>query len=308
MTDRRKDRRKYPTWGDFLKENRTQRFRSAREFCSAAEVGISYPQYSRYEAGEQLPNLDQALKICRLLGIPFLEGILHWCRAQLADPGDQAELLEKMKEVQRIEGGGSQSEGQPSDGDSLNDQPGFLLSGEGLNKVLVFNKTHLRLFSSHPAYRDIFTYINSYAPEWITSEELSQAVDLTVPRVEAMLEELNDLGVILLAGGRCRAAKKGFYFPDDEDFFELRNRNFDYEASALMKRLSFDDLQSRRAFRGVVTRELTAEQLSRVLNGIERLMRDTVALPETQEPDQIYSLGIVFGERFSRTALAKEKK
>jgi transcriptional regulator with XRE-family HTH domain len=74
---------KYPGWGNFLKLRREARFKSAREFCRMSELGISYPQYSRYEAGDQLPTLDSALSIGAILGIAPLETTIEWTLAQL---------------------------------------------------------------------------------------------------------------------------------------------------------------------------------------------------------------------------------
>src|SRR6476661_2541186 len=99
-------KRRYESWGDFLKKRREERYRSAREFCSKVKVGISYPQYSRYEAGDQLPNLEQALELCRLLGVPALEGLMEWNRAQMAGDVAQAALRDIELLLERIRVGG----------------------------------------------------------------------------------------------------------------------------------------------------------------------------------------------------------
>jgi hypothetical protein len=174
--------------------------------------------------------------------------------------------------------------------------------------VIVFNRSHLRLFSSDPAYRDIFTYVNSYSPDWISCKEMSQALGITEEKIEMMLENLSDLGVILLAAGRCRATKKNFYFPDDQDFFEMRNLNLAHNTAGIMKKLSHEDLQKRKAFRGLLTREMTPEQLEMVIAKVEELMGSVIDLPETHNPDRIYSMCVLLGERFARpqSAVAEE--
>ncbi|OFZ69939.1 MAG: hypothetical protein A3K03_06785, partial [Bdellovibrionales bacterium RIFOXYD1_FULL_44_7] len=91
--------RKYESWGNFLKKNREGHFRSAREFCARVKIGISYPQYSRYEAGEQLPNLEQALQLCKLLDIPLLEGLLEWCRAQVSESNHREEVNSLIDQI-----------------------------------------------------------------------------------------------------------------------------------------------------------------------------------------------------------------
>jgi transcriptional regulator with XRE-family HTH domain len=282
-------RRKYETWGDFLKKRREAKFRSAREFCTKVSVGISYPQYSRYEAGDQLPNLEQALELCRLLEIAPLEGLLEWNRAQIfghPSKEDIEAILGRFREhgIEAVTSGALPPPKGLIPASSTSGAAGKSPSGLFTNAsispddVIVFNRSHLRLFSSDPAYRDIFTYVNSYAPEWISAQEVSQALGVSLERIEEMLEKLSDLGVILLAGGRCRATKKNFYFPDDEDFFDLRNLNL----------------------RGLLTRELTDEQLEQVISKIEEVMGSIIDMPETVNPDKIYSICILLGERFTR--------
>jgi hypothetical protein len=288
------------------------------------KVGISYPQYSRYEAGDQLPNLEQALELCRLLSVPALEGLMEWNRAQMAGEIAQAALRDIESLLERIRVGGIDSAlappPAPTQASSSPVMPAaprpdglaqkvtgigvFTHATISLDDIIVFNRSHLKLFSSDPNYRDIFTYINSYAPEWIAGEEIAQALDLEQAVLDEMLEKLNDLGVILLAGGRCRASKRNFYFPDDPDFFHLRNLNLTHNATGIMRKLSHDDLVGRKAYRGLITRELTAEQLDLVITRIDELTSGVVGLPETSNPERIYSLCVLLGERYSRPSVA----
>lgn len=305
--------RKYPTWGDFLKKKRAQLYRSAREFCSKVEVGISYPQYSRYEAGDQLPNLDQALKLCRLLQIPIQEGLLEWSRAQISEEELRSEVTAFLDQVRsRKAGAVAESSSASRDAQSLFDEAGSPMSEaarshgifsakSGLDQVMVFNRAHMKLFQSDKTYRDIFTYVNSFSPEWISSEEIAKAVGQNEEKVEPMLQDLSDLGVLLLAGGKCRASKRVFYYPDDPDFFDLRNENIRYNSDAVLERISHEDLKNRKAYRGLVTRELTEEQLDQVISAIERIVDRVLSLPESKNPDRIYSMGVLLGERFCRS-------
>lgn len=283
---------KYLGWGNFLKTRREARFRSARELCTQVSLGISYPQYSRYEAGEQLPSLEQALSIGAILGITPLETLLEWSQAQvpahdLPTRGSVSKLLDEVR--------GTSPAASVSAWSSRTTERTV-----PLDDVIVFNRSHLRVFASDPAYRDIFTYVNSFGPDWIESSEIAQALGLSRARAGKMLDQLSELGVIVLMDGKCRASKRNFYFPDDEDFFELRNINLNHNAGQIMNRLSYEDLMSRKAYRGLITRELTAEQVSQLLAGVDQLLGSLVAMPETPEPRTIYSLCVLFGERFSR--------
>jgi len=286
--------RKYESWGNFLKKNREGHFRSAREFCARVKIGISYPQYSRYEAGEQLPNLEQALQLCKLLDIPLLEGLLEWCRAQVSESNHREEVNSLIDQIH------SKHANKATNVEAANDNQISSGSTVSLDDVIVFNRSHLNLFKSDPLYRDIFTYINSFAPEWIAAEEISLAIGVEPIKLEAMLEHLNDHGVILVAGGKCRAAKRNFYFPDDEDFYHLKNANFDHNSSSIIKNLKLNDLQERKAYRGLVTRELSVEQLEMLITKSEALMTEIISMPETNGVDKVFSLCVLLGQRFSR--------
>jgi len=310
--------RKYPSWGEFLKKKRGVKFRSAREFCTKVDVGISYPQYSRYEAGDQLPNLDQALKICRFLDVDSLEGLLEWSLAQVSNSKTKKNfepfleqvksngtsgIAEKLKNQQKLENEKEdESTNKPASlGVSL-----FQRNKRSINSVFVFNRSHLNLFLSNPEYRDIFTYINSYSPEWIPYSEIALAIEKPVTEVEEMLEKLSDLGVLLLAGGKCRTSKKTFYFPDDEEFFELRNKNLEHNFNKVTNQFKFSDLETKKAHRSLITRELTQEQLEQVIVKIDQLKSDVLTYPETDHPEVIYSLCIALGERFKRSEVLKK--
>ncbi len=290
-------RRRYQTWGEFLKKYREERFRSAREFCARSSIGISYPQYSRYEAGDQLPSLELAIKLCKLLLIPVTEGLLEWNRAQVTDSELAAEIetaITKLKSGQASLSAASASTAPAPESSKLD-----------LDDIIVFNRSHLKLFESNLAYRDIFTYINSYAPEWIAMEEISIALGIEPAKLETMLDQLSDIGVVLLAGGRCRTTKKTFYFPDDADFFALRNSNLMHNVTSILNRIRHEDIVSRQAYRGVITRELTAEQIAKVVAQLDDMASSVVGMPETSSPGRIFSLCMVMGERFARPKMGE---
>jgi transcriptional regulator with XRE-family HTH domain/DNA-binding MarR family transcriptional regulator len=289
---------KYPSWGNFLKSRRETRFKSARELCRLMSVGISYPQYSRYEAGDQLPSLEQALSIGEILGVPPIETTIEWTVAQLPASQEltQGELT-RMLDGRR--GGGAKPATAPQSSHEKR-----LGQGLALDDVIVFNRSHLKVFGSDPAYRDVFTYVNSFGPDWIESEEIARALGLDSARVAALIEQLSELGVIHASEGKCRSTKRVLYYPDDEDFFTLRNFNFRHNAERILESLSHRDVASRKAYRGLVTRELTAEQAARLMASLEQVLSQAVAMPETPEARSVYSLCVLFGERFAKAEAA----
>ena len=296
---------RYQSWGEFLKESRAKSFRSARDFCSKSGIETSYPQYSRYESGDQLPSLDQAIQICQILKVDPIEGVLQWCRAQIGSSKDDVlEQLDQLLSQNRegnLDSSGSYKQARQGNGGNSTRSTAQSSSVVSLDEVIVFNRSHLELFRSELAYRDIFTYVNSYAPEWIGEDEIATALDLNGERVHLMLERLRDLGIIHFDGQKCRSAKKVFYFPDDADFFELRNVNLTHNAASILKTLRHEDLLARRGYRGVVTRELTEAQVEAVILKIDRMTGELVDMPETAAPEKIYSLCVLLGERFSRS-------
>ncbi|OFZ80716.1 MAG: hypothetical protein A2583_06885 [Bdellovibrionales bacterium RIFOXYD1_FULL_53_11] len=285
---------KYESWGEFIKRRRELCFRSAREFCNRVNVGISYPQYSRYEAGDQLPNLDQALQLCKLLGVTPIEGILEWCRAQISEDMVRTDL-EKLLDGHRSTKAGAEAKNEMQK-KTVPAKP----SDFSLDDLIVFNRSHLKVFTSDPAYRDIFTYVNSFSPEWISSSEISQAIGIPPTKLSIMLEKLNDLGVLLVAGEKCRSTKRNFYFPDDPEFFEIRNLNFKHNSADILRKMKHDDISLRKSYRGLVTRELTSDQAEYFVKRLDAVANEFVMLPETENPDRIYSMCLLLGARFER--------
>jgi len=239
---------KYPGFASYLRSHRERNYRSARDFCARVKIGISYPQYSRYEAGDQLPPLVQSITIFGQLGVSPLEALLEWNKAQLSDASVQAApepaVAKTLKEIEVL-----------------------------LNQVR----------------------------SGISVEELSRALKIEPPVIREMLEDLERLGVVLRKDESFVAAKRNFYFPDDADFFELRNLNVRHNFSQLMDNLQFEALSTRQAFRGLITREFTPAQYRWVVDQSERLLAQAVGLPEDEGGDVIYSVMTVVGERFRRS-------
>jgi len=296
---------KYPGFASYLRTHREKSYRSARDFCTRVKTGISYPQYSRYEAGDQLPPLVQAVTIFGQLEVNPLEALLEWNKAQLsevtAEQGAQSVVQETLKEIDALLR-------QARSGKNLETKTPVEISRAGVNafdvpldKVVVFNRSHRDIFMKHPAYRDIFTYINAFHPRKITAEELARALKLEHGVVLEMLENLEKLGVVLKKEDSFVAAKRNFYFPDDADFFELRNLNVRHNFNQLMDGLQFEALSTRQAFRGLITREFTPAQYRWVVDQSEKLLAQTVGLSEDEGGDVIYSVMTVVGERFRRS-------
>ena len=288
---------KYADLGHFIRENRKIRFRSAREFCQKTPLGISYPQYSRYEAGEQLPSVDQALNLFKLLNISIFDGLLKWTQAQVQDPEITHELKSMETLLQSLK---NKSSDVSSSMQVKSASFSTTVDRVPLDDVVVFNRSHLKIFDSDPVYRDIFTYVNSFSPDWVPAEEVSQALEVPLKKLEKMLEKLRDLGVLVFNAGKCKATKRNYYYPDDDDFFALRNSNYKHNSQAILGKLTREDLSTKRAFRGLLTRELTLQQVQAIVQHLEEFLGNIIALPETPSPEAIYSVCVLLGKRFSR--------
>lgn len=192
---------KYPGFASYLRTHRERSYRSARDFCVRVKIGISYPQYSRYEAGDQLPPLLQAVTIFGQLEVSPLEALLEWNKAQLSEvsnqQGAQSVVKKTLKEIEALLT-------QVRSGKSLETEAPVEIQRAGVNafdvpldKVVVFNRSHRDVFMKHPAYRDIFTYINAFHPRKVSPEELARALKLDLNLIREMLENLEKLGVVL---------------------------------------------------------------------------------------------------------------
>jgi len=285
---------RFGSWAQYLKLKRQSRFRSAREFCVHAGLGISYPQYSRYESGEQLPSLPQALTIARALGIPALETILEWSRAQILPEHDteKTSLEDLLVKVRSPE---------PAPVPAPAAAPVSEFPAISLDEVIVFNRSHLNLFSRDPRYRDIFSLVNSFSPEGLSIEEVALYLEVSRAVAESMTIELRDHGVVAYENGVARSHKRTFYFPDDAEFFGLRNQNLAHNFGQALSRLSYPDIAAKRAYRGLITRELTEEQLGGLINRLDRITTEVAHLPEVARPERVYSLCLLLGQRFERT-------
>ncbi len=169
--------------------------------------------------------------------------------------------------------------------------------------LMVFNRSHIKLFESDARYRDIFTFVNVYTPEeWISLEEVSKSLGISAEELDPMVETMNDHGLILLAGGRCRSPKVMYYFPDDEDFFELRNQNFRYNSEAILGRATFHEIHERSAYRNVLTRRFTKSQVQHLVGRLDEILREMANMPEEPNTvnDPVYSVCLLAGERFRR--------
>lgn len=281
---------KYGSFAGFLRSKREAKYRSAREFCARVKVQVSYPQYSRYEAGEQLPSLSQALTLADALGVDTLEMALEWNLAQIEGSGQKAVREQIQGLLQTIRTGHLPA---PSTSTAASSIP--------LDDVIVFNRSHRDLFLKDPAYRDVFTFVNAFgAFEKITFEQIAKALDLPLKKISALVEHLTALGVVLREDGAVRAAKRNLYFPDDTDFFELRQRNIRHDLDKILGRITHADLFEKRAMRTLLTRELTASQAGWVMGQLESLLGNIMDLPEDPQARSIYSVCTVVGERFSR--------
>jgi transcriptional regulator with XRE-family HTH domain len=280
---------KYSQFAEFLSTKREDKYRSARDFCGRVKLAVSYPQYSRYETGEQLPSLSQALAIAQELAVPTLEMILEWNLAQVP-PTEEADAMKQLEGLLV----------SVRSGKSVVSEPESAKSKLPLDEVIVFNRSHRELFLKDPAYRDIFSFVNAFtSPHSTGLSEISETLSIARKDLLPMMENLVKLGVILQEGTQYLAAKRNFYFPDDQDFFELRHRNLRHNVDTLLETIRYKDLAEKRAFRTLLTREMTHAQMGWVIGQLEAVLGKIVDLPEDPTARTIYSFCAVLGERFT---------
>jgi hypothetical protein len=172
---------KYQSWGVFLKTRREKHFRSAREFCTRSALGISYPQYSRYEAGDQIPSLAQALALGERLQVPIADTVIEWCRAQLPSHEKLAQEIMGQLLVLACSAGLSSAEKPTHEA----------------------NGGRFRALCHH--YRGVFNFVHSFGSSGVPMAEVPGACGLEMERTEQMLGHLAELGVIHVEHGHCRS-------------------------------------------------------------------------------------------------------
>ena len=300
---------RYAKFGEYLRDKRARIYRSARVFCATRKLPVSYPQYSRYESGEQIPGLEQAMAIGRDLEIPVLDLVLCWAEAQADDARDVSELVRGRQWLEQYR--------TDSERVSQTRAPRAKTQTEGggqlrLDDVFVFNRSHLKLFETDPRLRDLFTYVNSFSPDPVSPEELGQVFSrdsgVSMAELLALLRILEDSGVLVRENRGYVGAKPNFYFPDDAQFFRLKNLNFEQNVDKLLGRVDFADLKTRQAYRGLVTRELTEAQVTHLVSRLEAVFSEMVELPETTDAHTIYSLCLLLGSRYERPTQFRKRQ
>lgn len=329
------DQRPYRNWGAWLKRKRELKYRSAREFCAHFSLKISYPQYSRYESGDQLPSAAQLVALCSTLGVEPVAALLEWCQAQV----DDADVWEKIGALiplvgplQRGEAVSFKAPEIPVEVAPPSSQEGFqefkqvvdqseqararaleeakqLTKAESalLGVTLVFGRIHRDLFESDPRYRDVFTYVNACPESGVTTDDLVRDLSLDLATSFRMAENLVRLGVLAVDRGSGRtvykASKKFFYFPDDEEFFDLRNKNLRHNLESVLSAKSFSEFQSKRGMRNLLTREWTEAQYQKIVESAEHWLVEASQMDEDSSADTIYSVGVFMGPRFKKSKI-----
>jgi transcriptional regulator with XRE-family HTH domain len=317
------EQRTYRNWGQWLKRKRETKFRSAREFCTHIDLGISYPQYSRYESGDQLPSANQLVAICRAVETDPVEALMEWCLSQIEDQEIWVQFGQALPWVAALRRGETvcpkpsseekdESKNRPSDAEleaRAREEARATTKAESelLGMTLVFGKVHRELFESDPRYRDVFTYVNAYDGAGVSMDDLSRDLGIETAHAFRMAETLARLGVLVVERGvgktLYRASKKFFYFPDDEEFFDLRNKNFRHNIEGVLGGKKYAEFVKSGCMRDLLTRELTEEQYKKVRDAAEHWLVEASQMDEDPSAKTIYSIGLFMGPRFKKTAV-----
>src|SRR5690606_22137423 len=97
--------------------------------------------------------------------VPVLEGLLEWNRAQIGDASVKKDVDALLDSIRTKGLEGALQAGKPAAAPAAPEVTPQKVAGVGvfthatvsLDDVIVFNRSHLRLFLSDPMYRDIFT-------------------------------------------------------------------------------------------------------------------------------------------------------
>ena len=234
----------------------------------ASKSGVSYPQYSRYEAGEQLPKPS----------LRRFPSVRRWESRSLRRPWNGIWPRWREPRVRpRVKLRHFWGRFGPT-ALRLRARSRFpfrsMRSSFSIAAIAIFFSRIRRIAIFSPTSTHFMRLRKSPPKKFQRPSRFLRRNSI------GMLENLIELGVIHKHGKRFAAAKSNFYFPDDTDFFELRQQNVRHNLEKVLDQITYSDLQEKRALRGLLTRELTPSQLGWVMGQIEGLLGRIVELPE----------------------------
>ncbi|MEK7692119.1 MAG: hypothetical protein AAB425_13980, partial [Bdellovibrionota bacterium] len=169
-----------------------------------------------------------------------------------------------------------------------------------LDHVLVLNRKHRDILASDPNFRDVLTYIQSFKPELVSLGRVATEIGLSLLRVREMCAKLAENHLLEVIGDEARGVKQALYFPEDEDFFLLKNQSFTHNVSKILGQLSVEDLRNKRATRMLLTAALSEDDFKEVQRSLEGVVESVLSRkrPGATTDAPVYSVCVLAGRRF----------
>lgn len=160
-------------FADLVRNTRTAKFKSARQFFTQCKLPCTYFYYGSVERGIAVPSVDLAIAILKALKIDQRQGLLAWARSQMPD----AETKSVFADL------------SANDGDKPDSMPA--------SDTLVINRGQATFLTENPLAMEILTYITCRdESEPVSKTELAQQFKLPRPRIDKLLKQLYEQSLI----------------------------------------------------------------------------------------------------------------
>jgi hypothetical protein len=272
-------------FGRTLEDWRSQHFRSALAFCNTHGLSVSYKAYADFERGVALPSMNVLLEVAKHLKVGPLLAALRWTEVQMPD----ASLKDYFRSLQTAE-----SAGKFGSRNAKKESPRF-------DNTWVMGPADQELLKKNPWLIDlVFGLLPTFPAE-------KSFTDIVLPRGVPVKELLNKQLKDWIKGGYLIASKKGIrlrypfvQIPDNDEWFEFRQKNFERVAQVVLGNLEPHTLRQS-SYREILTRTMTPDRAKDWVKALTDLAEkfgsnEFTASPASAEKGQ-YSMLLLFGPR-----------
>ena len=264
----------YRELGEFLKQKRQQKFRSALEFFRQVEFSFSYSLYADFEKGVALPSIDMMLELAKYFGIPEAEAAILWAKVQMPNG--------TLKQVFTFVPTKYTEEKKQK---HIDESPDF-------ENTWVFGPQELKVLKKTPELWDLCLLLAQSYPEEIAFSEIHLNKGTFKDWIRSGHLTMSKKGVAL----QCQH----IYLPRTQEWDEVRRNNIKRASSDLLANISARDIQQARGYREIIHRQLSAEQIEQIVTKLKTLEAEFKTIPYSKSKDsqnQMQALILILGKR-----------
>lgn len=293
----------YVDLGILLENWRRSKFRSALSFFKANSLSFSYSTYMEFERGIALPSPGQIVELAQLLGQDSFSGIKKWVQVQM--PTLQ---LRQAFEAANTSDHKRRTSDAPKPPTPVV-EPESKFSPPRFETTWVFGTKDYILLGKHPWLFDLCLGMTRAYPSELTWQDLGMRSAQTFQKfVNEYLRVWKKEDHIQVSKTGIKVTKPYLHLPKTEECHDLRLLFLRRALDHIAAQMTFDDLDKKVAFRGVITRTLSASQAQDWVKKLEILEQQFLAEPEIENKGEgvLHSLVLGLGRRV--TELPEEVK